>query len=112
MQIPLKIVFRGRAESPALETEIRNLVGRLGELNDRIVRCDVVVDEPHRHHRQGRQVHVRVALALPDGGIVVSHDPGPDQAHEDAGVAVRDAFRAVRRQLEGIKATRGHNSVG
>ena len=31
---------------------------------------------------------------------MASHDPGPNGAHEDAYVALRDTFVAVRRQLE------------
>jgi hypothetical protein len=42
---------------------------------------------------------VRVTVAVPGPDIVVSCDHAPDDAHEDAYVAVRDAFRAARRQL-------------
>lgn len=100
MEIPLKISYRGLKPSPALDDQIREWAARLDRLHDRIQHCDVVVEAPHRHHRQGQQFHVRVTLGLPGGQLVVSHDPGPDEAHEDAYVAVRDTFHALRRQLE------------
>ena len=100
MEIPLTVKFRGMSDSPALETHIRKWADRLDALHDRIVRCDVVVDAPHRHRRQGGPFHVRVTLQLPGGDLAISRDPGADQAHEDPYVAVRDAFRALRRRLE------------
>ena len=43
---------------------------------------------------------MRISLGLPGAEIVVGHDPLKNHAHEDIYVAVRDAFDAVRRQLE------------
>ena len=100
MQIPVDITFKELERSDALETRIREWVDKLERIYDRIVRCEVMIETPHRHHRQGRQFHVRVRLTVPGGEIVASHDPGPDETHEDAYVAIRDAFTAVRRQLE------------
>jgi cold shock CspA family protein len=100
MLIPVDITFKELGKSDALEARIRDYVGKLERVFDRIVRCEVVIETPHRHHRTGRQYHVRVRLTVPGGEIVASHDPGPDEAHEDAYVAVRDTFNAARRQLE------------
>jgi len=69
------------------------------EVFDGVVGCKVVVEEPHRHHRTGRQFHVRVDVSVPGRDIVVSNDPGDAKAHEDAYVAVADAFDAAHRQL-------------
>lgn len=100
MQIPVEITFKELERSEAMEARIRDWVKKLDRIYDRIVRCDVMVETPHRHQRNGRQFHVRVRLTVPGGEIVTSHDPGPDGAHEDFYVAVRDAFSAARRQLE------------
>jgi len=100
MQIPVDITFKELGKSEALETRIRESVQKLERVFDRITRCEVLVETPHRHHRTGRQYHVRIRLTVPGGEIVVSRDPGPDEAHEDAYVALRDAFLAARRQLE------------
>jgi cold shock CspA family protein/ribosome-associated translation inhibitor RaiA len=100
MQTPLKITFPRLNRSEALEECIRDWAARLESVYSRILHCDVAVESPHRHHRQGKQYHVRIALRVPHGEIVVSRDPGPDEAHQDPFVAVRDSFRAARRQLE------------
>lgn len=100
MQIPVEITFKEMERSAAVETRIRELAARLERVYDRVVRCDVMVETPHRHQRNGRQYHVRVRLTVPGGEIVASHDPGPDEAHEDVYVAIRDTFAAAKRQLE------------
>jgi ribosome-associated translation inhibitor RaiA len=100
MQVPLHIKFHGVDPSPYLEQRIREHVTKLETLCDRITRCEVVVELPHLHHRHGKQFHIRIDLSIPGHEIVVSRDPGIDEAHEDPYVAVRDAFLAARRQLE------------
>lgn len=85
--------------SPALEEFVRRWAAKLEHVYGRIERCHVLIERPHQHHRQGQRVHVRVTLAVPGPDIVVSHD-SPDGSHEDAYVAIRDAFRAARRRLE------------
>src|SRR5688500_7359014 len=100
MSFPIDITFKGIDVSPALELRIRELADRLARVDDRIRRCEVVVEAPHRHHRQGRRFQVRVHLTLPGFELDVSRDPGEAAAHEDPYVAARDAFLAARRRLE------------
>lgn len=100
MQIPVEITFKEMDRSPAVEARIEELAAKLDRVFDRVIRCDVMVETPHRHQQKGRQFHVRVRLTVPGGEIVASHDPGQSEAHEDVYVAVRDAFNAAKRQLE------------
>jgi len=100
MQIPVEITYRDIEPSEAVTARIHDWVDKLERFYDRIVRCEVLVETPHRHQRSGRPYHVRVRLTIPGGEIVASHDPGPDGAHEDVYVALRDTFQAVRRQLD------------
>lgn len=100
MQLPVQITFRNMAPSPAVETHIRERADALDRLFGRIMACRVVVEASGRHQHKGRLYHVRVDLTVPGREIVVSRDPAAHQAHEDVLVAVRDAFDAVRRQLE------------
>jgi ribosome-associated translation inhibitor RaiA len=107
MQIPVDITYKEMEPSDALNLRITDWVAKLERVYDRITRCEVLVDAPHRHHRKGREFHVRVRLTVPGGKeIIVSRDPGPDGAHEDVYVALRDAFTAARRQLEAYVSTR------
>lgn len=99
MSIPVEIVFRGMAPSKSVEGAVQRWIDRLEHAYARIVRCHVVIEVPHRHHRQGACFHVGVEITAPERTVVVSRDPARDPAHEDVYVAIADAFRAARRQL-------------
>lgn len=86
--------------SPAIESKIRERAARLARFNDRIVRCHVVVDMPHRHQRKGRQLEVRIDLTTPTGELVVTRSPEENAAHTDFNAVMRDAFDAITRQIE------------
>ena len=62
--------------------------------------CRVAVEAPHKHHHKGKLYHVRINITVPDKELVVSREPDQHHAHEDVYVAIRDAFDAMRRQLE------------
>lgn len=100
MQTPVEITFRSMDPSPAVEKSIRRWADRLDRCYERIERCAVVIELPHRRHRQGKTFSVHIYLTLPDRTIAITRDPGLDQAHEDIHVAIADAFRAARRRLQ------------
>ena len=101
MPIPTEITFHEMPASGGVEAAIHRWVARLEHVYDRIVACRVVVDQPHRRHRSGGEFHLRVVLSVPGEDVAV------DQVrHADVYVAVADAFRAVRRQLQDHVATR------
>ncbi|HVM84969.1 MAG TPA: HPF/RaiA family ribosome-associated protein [Candidatus Binatia bacterium] len=100
MELPLQISFRGMDISPATEALIRERAEKLDRFHDRITGCRVVVEAQHRHQRKGRIYHVRVDVTVPGHEIVVGREADQNHAHEDIKVAVRDAFDAMRRQLE------------
>lgn len=100
MAIPLHITFRNVARSGLIEAYIRERTESLEKYADQIVSCRVVVESPHRRHRQGQLFHVRVELAVPGGDVIIRRDPAEKHAHEDVFVAVRDAFAAARRRLQ------------
>jgi cold shock CspA family protein/ribosome-associated translation inhibitor RaiA len=100
MQIPVEITYRDIDKSDAVDTRVRDWVDKLERVYDRITSCEVTIAQPHHRHRKGNAFSVNVRLTVPGGEIVSSHDPGPDGAHEDVYVALRDAFLASRRQLE------------
>jgi len=89
------------APSASLESFAQRWAAKLTRVYDRIEHGEVMIERPHQHHHQGQRIHVRVTLGVPGPDIVVSHEQAQGGAHEDAYVAVRDAFRAARRQLEG-----------
>lgn len=100
MQTPVEIEFRHLDRSEAVEKHIEDHLRKLEQCFDRITRCEVVVEQPHRHHHQGNLFHVRIVLSVPGRKLVVNRSPAANHAHEDIAVTVRDAFHAMRRQLE------------
>lgn len=100
MAFPVEVTFRDVPRSPAVEASVQRWSKRLAHVYERVERCSVVIERPHRHHRTGQLYDVRIELAVPNRIIAVTHDPGIDGAHEDVHVAVADAFRAARRQLQ------------
>jgi ribosome-associated translation inhibitor RaiA len=99
MSVPVMIGYRGVESSEWLSELIKTEVRALEELDVRLTRCRVVISQPHRHHLKGRLFAVRAELGVPRETLVANteHD-------EHAGAAVRDAFKALRRQLESIQA--------
>jgi ribosome-associated translation inhibitor RaiA/cold shock CspA family protein len=100
MKQPLEITFRDMPHSDAVEAKIREKAAKLDEFYDHIMACHVVIEAPHLHHHQGNLFHVRIDLTVPNGVIVINRDPKEHHAHEDAYVAIRDAFNAARRKLQ------------
>lgn len=100
MQIPVQITFRNVDRSEKLEDDVRLHAAMLEEFFDRITSCRVVFEAPHHHHHKGNLYHVRVLVSVPRRELVVDREPAEHHAHEDAHVTIRDAFDAMRRQLE------------
>ena len=100
MQLPLEITFRGMDQSDAMENKIRERAGKLDRIFDKIMGCRVVVEAPHKHHHKGKIYHVSLDVTVPGSELVVNRDPKDNHAHEDAYVAIRDAFDAMERKLE------------
>ena len=117
--IPTQVTFRGLPQSDALDAAVRQRVAWLEQFYPGIVRCRVVIELPHRHRHDGRHVHVRIDLTVPDvPPIVTSHEPSlhgrlkdfeTEEHHKDseiegvhryARVAVHQAFDAARRRLQ------------
>lgn len=107
MPLPLQITFRNMESSPALEARIRELAGKLEKFSHQILRCQVVVEAPHhQHHEQGALFDFQIDIAVPGKEIVIGHTHTRNPAHENAYVALRDAFRAARRQLQDYEKMR------
>jgi ribosomal subunit interface protein len=100
MELPLQITYRHMESSEALTISVHEHLRKLDLFHDRILSCRVVIEAPHKHHHKGRLYHVSIEMKLPDGKLVASRAPERNHAHEDAYVAIRDAFDAMRRQLE------------
>ncbi len=101
METEPKIAFEGIAPSDSIKDRIYSEIEKLERFFGRITACRVVVSKPQKRHRHGDLYSVAIYLTLPSGKeVVASRNPSKDHAHEDIYVAIRDAFKAARRQLQ------------
>lgn len=103
MKKPLEILFIGMQASDALETAAQAKAAKLDQLASDIMACRVTIELADKHKHQGQTVTVRVDVTLPGRELTVGrvHD-------EDAYVALRDAFDAMKRQLQqAVQRARG-----
>jgi ribosomal subunit interface protein len=93
--LPVQITIRCIPMSPALETHIRKRAEKLNQFYSRINSCRIVVELSQKHKHQGKIYNVRIDLTVPGKELVVTR-----KCNQDIYVALRDAFRAIERQLE------------
>ncbi len=106
----LRITYRHMQSSAAVASILRKRAEELERLYPRIVSCHVVFEQAHKHSLKGRLFHVRIDLGVPRAKLTVSRDAQAAHEHENAFVAIRDAFDAARRQLEDFASR--HNGPG
>ncbi|MDH5205566.1 MAG: HPF/RaiA family ribosome-associated protein [Hylemonella sp.] len=103
MKIPVHIQFRGLDASAALEAQALDHAHKLEQFASDLMACRVSIDQDPKHQHQGRPFGVRIDLTLPGRELVVNR-----VQHEDAYIALRDAFDKMRRQLEeAVRQRRG-----
>ena len=95
--IPLQIAWRDSDPSATVDALVRDKASDLERFGVSSLR--VVIESPHRHHIRGRVWHVGIDAVAPGIEVVVDGDDA-DRTHIDLYAAVRDAFDAVRRQLQ------------
>lgn len=100
MNLPVTVVFQDMPPSPALRADIERRAENMLRFAQRIHACRVTLRRKESRHHQGNRYLVHVRVTLPGGEFEAGRTAEPDTGHEDAYVAVRDAFDALRRQLE------------
>jgi cold shock CspA family protein/ribosome-associated translation inhibitor RaiA len=100
VRAPYQITFHHMRHDYTIDAKIRERLRQLDRLCGRLVRARVLVDKSSVRHHQGNLFRVHIEAQLPGGEVVVSRGPAAAHQHEDAMVAVRDAFDAVRRRIE------------
>ena len=96
---PCRITFHGFAPSEPPRIEVRAWLARLGALTAPMTGGEVAI-EVLEQGRKERRYRVRMELVMPAGPVLVGSDHPANLPHEDVYVAIRNAFRAARRELE------------
>jgi cold shock CspA family protein/ribosome-associated translation inhibitor RaiA len=118
VRLPLQITFRDMHHSEAIEEWIRAEAAKLDTFYNRIMRCRVAIEVPHRHHRKGSSYRLRIDLIVPGEEIVVKRQPSLSHRvqqlgqseikkqlelktqHKNLRRAINDAFKAAGRRLQ------------
>ena len=118
MTLPLQVTFRNMQHSAEVEDWIRAEAEKLETFYHRIIGCRVELEVPHRHHKKGKPLHIRIDLTLPGKEIVIKREPvvihrtpmnGEAAAsshaqakspHADLQLVIRDAFKAAGRRVQ------------
>lgn len=98
MNTPLQITYRDMSSSPSTEFVIREQFAKLERHYPNLVSCRVVVAAPEGNRHKGGHFHVAVDVGIPGKEFVA--EPTNRASHEDCHAAVRDAFRAVLREVD------------
>lgn len=101
-----QIAFVGTAASEPARVEIHAWLAKLGLSTPPMSEGRVVIEAVDQDHKE-RRYRVRMDLTMPHGVITVGHDHPNNGAHEDIFVAIRNAFRAGRRELEAYSLSGG-----
>ncbi len=91
----IHITIRDMPDSLSLKETIRRKAEKLSQYFSKIHQCRIVLCMPQKHQHQGKLYSLRIELTAPGKEFAVSH-----KLNENIGIAIRDAFDALRRQLE------------
>ena len=98
MALPVQLTFRDISPSASVAAHVERRAEKLETFFLRMSKCHVVVEEPHRHSRQGKKFHVEIDMHVPGRQLVVSRIP--EDRKEDLHAAIDDAFDDAERMLE------------
>ena len=98
MAVPVQITFRDIPPSAAVAAHVERRAEKLETFFDRMSKCHVVVEEPHRHSRQGKKYQVEIDMHVPGKELVISKNP--EDSKEDLHATIDNAFDDAERVLE------------
>ncbi len=96
MKLTPQITFKDIPRSDAIETAILEKTSKLERYSDRIMGCRIALEAVQQRQHQGKLYTVRIDITVPGGEIVIKRE-----RNEDVYVAIRDAFDAAKRKLDG-----------
>jgi len=97
IMLPIQITLQDLPASQALEDHLRKKASKLEQFYQNINKCRVTISMPQKHKHQGKLYSVVIDITVPGKQeLVASH-----KLDEDVYVAIRNAFYAMQRQLDG-----------
>ena len=111
MNAPVEVHFHGIQRSEAIEQRVRDKVGKLEKHFERMTSCRVVLEATQRTALKPKVYCIKIEIGVPrQRPIVVCHERVGSHASEELTMALRDAFEAALRKVDGIASKRGQRS--
>jgi hypothetical protein len=110
VQDTFQIKFMGMPAHADAEAEVRAWLDKLAPLRASagMTSGQIAIEAVFEHHRNRQGMHYQIQMQLGTAGnsIKVGSSDIGNVPHDDIFVAIRNGFRSVRRQLEGVEALR------
>ena len=100
MEKPLKVTFKGIAQSDEIESACFKHFAKIEKLTDRITSCHVVVSAREADRERAQFHNYHLTLLVPGTEIVITHDAGEIHSKEEDLRALRDTFDRARHRLD------------
>jgi putative sigma-54 modulation protein len=111
MTTQVEVHFHGIEKSDAIEQRVREKVAKLQKHFERMTRCRVGIEVPQRTPQKPKVYQIKIEIGVPRRSpIVISHERVGSHATEELALAIRDAFEAAKRKVDGTAARIGQRS--
>jgi ribosome-associated translation inhibitor RaiA len=111
MNAQVEVHFHGIESSEAVERRVRDKVAKLRKHFSRMTSCRVGIEVPQRKADKPKVYRIKIEISVPRRApIVVSHERIGSRANEELPLAIRDAFEAALRKVDGMSTKIGQRS--
>jgi putative sigma-54 modulation protein len=101
----IEVHFHGIEKSEAIEQKVREKVAKLQRHFASMTSCRVAIEAPQRSADKPKVYQIKIEIGVPRSApVVVRHERVGSRAHEDLPLAIRDAFEAAVRKIDGTSA--------
>lgn len=105
MSDQVEVHFHGIERSEAVVQRVLDKVAKLRRYFSRMTTCRVAIEVPQRTAEKPKVYQIKIEIGIPRRTpIVVSHERIGSHANEDLPLAIREAFDAALRKVDGISA--------
>ncbi|MBO0763685.1 MAG: ribosome-associated translation inhibitor RaiA [Hyphomicrobiaceae bacterium] len=105
MTTPVEVHFHGIEKSEAIEQRVREKVAKLQKHFRRMTSCRVGIEAPQRSPQKPKVFQIKIEIGMPRRKpVVIRHERVGSHASEELCLAIRDAFEAAMRKVDGTAA--------
>ena len=107
----VEVHFHGIEKSDAVEQRVRDKVAKLHSHFERMTSCRVGIEATQRSPQKPKVYQIKIEIGIPRRTpIVVTHERVGSHAKEELSLALRYAFEAALRKIDGIAARVGQRA--